>query len=897
MNTLSSTPLCASNRSWAKVSSSSSQKLTSRYFQAKGRRKGATFQISESGCGRYSFGTTICSATSGSTGDAGNVESQKFKEDLSFDKTLQSENWNFSEFTHENKLPPLLPWADAMALSRSNVPITQKDDSTSSSQKEVIELVRDDPSEVKEESSRADFIGLGPFKTAVGAFLYEKGYRQLFRLLGFPGVDAEYALATSQLEKSCRRENSTLLDMSCGPGMFAERFARASVFDTVVACDYSNAMCNETASRVLRSNLQEKISIVRSSVSDLPFDANTFDAIHSGAGMHCWPDVSCGLSELTRTLRPGGCFVASTVVLPEKARSKMIAKGIKNGEMYAKGPRQQNMPFWDVDAVVNICKSVGGLEDVEVLQSEKSFVMIKAKKKYPDNASKEAVENETEEAGESKVDDAGTPDILNHWWPLAFESELDSDKPVTAQLFGEPLVLFRSSNGNINCLQDRCAHKSCPLSLGYVSNGQLVCRYHGWSFGDKGKLEDVPCLRSCPKANVPGYPTFVSSDGIVHVWPGNREICKTKPIPSNVIADFSLKSTETLSWPKLTEIREWDGVPWYSAVEITQDFTHLQFVHKGTQTGRAPLLVGGLKTFETDLGHDVGDGAFIAEYVGGSGKGGGRVTFIPPSTVMNESFFVKEDPNSSNGLQAFPLCFLFHFIPVTSTKTKILVEIHQKLFPHLTDAASKKLMNMAKVMSQDQLVLAAQRLRVSQGSPQWNLPLDSDKHLLHFTRWREAAEGKGPWFLGYDDIPVPSGERDDFVSNLEHDVGPTTQRADLAEHPRPFHRPRSSVDGTRGSGGRTGMVRRGPPSLAGTDLSGMDMSVPLRALTRESEWEKFGVPLFLADAMNSARGKDVIERVTSGMDWAKGTWTKNAKAKKVKGGDDTDRGEGVLARK
>ena len=102
-----------------------------------------------------------------------------------------------------------------------------------------------------------------------------------------------------------------------------------------------------------------------------------------------------------------------------------------------------------------------------------------------------------------------------------------------------------------------------------------MCRYHGWSFGDKGKLEDVPCLRSCPKANVPGYPTFVSSDGIVHVWPGNREICKTKPIPSNVIADFSLKSTETLSWPKLTEIREWDGVPWYSAVENTQDFTHL----------------------------------------------------------------------------------------------------------------------------------------------------------------------------------------------------------------------------------------------------------------------------------------------------------------------------------
>ena len=55
----------------------------------------------------------------------------------------------------------------------------------------------------------------------------------------------------------------------------------------------------------------------------------------------------------------------------------------------------------------------------------------------------------------------------------------------------------------------------------------------------------------------------------------------------------------------------------------------------------------------------------MAEYVGGSNKGGGRVTFIPPSTVINESFFTDEDQTSSNGLTAFPLCFVFRFIPVS----------------------------------------------------------------------------------------------------------------------------------------------------------------------------------------------------------------------------------------
>ena len=35
----------------------------------------------------------------------------------------------------------------------------------------------------------------GPFETEFGAFIYDKGYRQLFRALGYPGADAEAALA------------------------------------------------------------------------------------------------------------------------------------------------------------------------------------------------------------------------------------------------------------------------------------------------------------------------------------------------------------------------------------------------------------------------------------------------------------------------------------------------------------------------------------------------------------------------------------------------------------------------------------------------------------------------------------------------------------------------------
>jgi hypothetical protein len=40
---------------------------------------------------------------------------------------------------------------------------------------------------------------LGPFETTFGAFIYDKGYRQLFKALGYPGPDAEAALAMERL--------------------------------------------------------------------------------------------------------------------------------------------------------------------------------------------------------------------------------------------------------------------------------------------------------------------------------------------------------------------------------------------------------------------------------------------------------------------------------------------------------------------------------------------------------------------------------------------------------------------------------------------------------------------------------------------------------------------------
>ena len=92
-------------------------------------------------------------------------------------------------------------------------------------------------------------------------------------------------------------------------------------------------------------------------------------------------------------------------------------------------------------------------------------------------------------ASEKDDDPSGVPPILNQWWPVAFEAQLRDEDKLPVSLFGEPLVLYRSTDGALNCVQDRCFAQVVPLSLGYVQEGQLVCRYHGWRFGAEGKLD------------------------------------------------------------------------------------------------------------------------------------------------------------------------------------------------------------------------------------------------------------------------------------------------------------------------------------------------------------------------------------------------------------------------
>ena len=82
----------------------------------------------------------------------------------------------------------------------------------------------------------------------------------------------------------------------------------------------------------------------------------------------------------------------------------------------------------------------------------------------------------------------------NTWYVAATPNEID-EKPLGRTICGERIVFYRAHENKVAALQDFCPHRGAPLSLGYVSEGKLVCGYHGLEMGCQGKTLAMPGQR------------------------------------------------------------------------------------------------------------------------------------------------------------------------------------------------------------------------------------------------------------------------------------------------------------------------------------------------------------------------------------------------------------------
>jgi vanillate O-demethylase monooxygenase subunit len=117
------------------------------------------------------------------------------------------------------------------------------------------------------------------------------------------------------------------------------------------------------------------------------------------------------------------------------------------------------------------------------------------------------------------------------WYAIATSEEVGRE-PLGRRALGTGVVLFRTTNGTPIALEDRCAHRPYPLSLGHVEGDRIVSGYTGFGYDAQGFCVHVPTQSEIPVgARVPAYP--VHEDGVfVWVWLGEPAMATLRPPPA-----------------------------------------------------------------------------------------------------------------------------------------------------------------------------------------------------------------------------------------------------------------------------------------------------------------------------------------------------------------------------
>jgi len=181
--------------------------------------------------------------------------------------------------------------------------------------------------------------------------------------------------------------------------------------------------------------------------------------------------------------------------------------------------------------------------------------------------------------------------LREHYWIPAVLSEklIAGGKPLRCRLIGRSYVVFRGHSGKVGCFDERCPHRGVSLALARNEDDALRCIYHGWKFGVRGEVLEVPTLHErqrefCSKVKLGHHPVR-ETGGMVWVYLGAGEP------PAFPEFEFA-----TLPPSHSVPFRQILPFNWVQDVEGTMDSSHLSMLHSsyfgtlGQKGGQAQLM-------------------------------------------------------------------------------------------------------------------------------------------------------------------------------------------------------------------------------------------------------------------------------------------------------------------
>ncbi len=174
-----------------------------------------------------------------------------------------------------------------------------------------------------------------------------------------------------------------------------------------------------------------------------------------------------------------------------------------------------------------------------------------------------------------------TPFIFDEWYCAGFSTDF-GPQLVTRKLLGQQVVFYRTSTGEVVALEDRCAHRSFPLSAGRLECDHIVCGYHGFTYDTHGNCVKVPSQERAPKnVGVRRYP-LREIGRVVWIWMGDeaKAVNTAPPVQPWMVDDGWQSSTGYLHLK----------ASYINMHENLLDLSHIEYLHAATLGRGAPGL-------------------------------------------------------------------------------------------------------------------------------------------------------------------------------------------------------------------------------------------------------------------------------------------------------------------
>jgi vanillate O-demethylase monooxygenase subunit len=166
--------------------------------------------------------------------------------------------------------------------------------------------------------------------------------------------------------------------------------------------------------------------------------------------------------------------------------------------------------------------------------------------------------------------DHTTAFVRNCWYIAALADEIG--RALTERLIlGRSVLLYRREDGTAVAMQNRCPHRSFPLSKGRLCGDDVECGYHGITYGPDGRCVRIPSQENIPATfRLHRYP-LVERGPFVWIWTGDVEAADPKEIP-----DFPV-----LSEPNSVHVEGYFHVKgnYVGLHENVLDLTHASYLH------------------------------------------------------------------------------------------------------------------------------------------------------------------------------------------------------------------------------------------------------------------------------------------------------------------------------